>query len=277
MRKLIIGASVLLAVIVGGLFYLFSSIDGIVKTVIERVGTQVTGVKVSVGSVAIRLSEGKAAIKGLTIANPPGFSANPAIKFGEVAVTLDTGSLNRNPIVISEILVATPAVALEVSPTSGSNLDVLRRNIAGADQAKPAAGADQPVQSEAAKTEAAKTEPAKGSDRKVVIDRLAITGGEVDLALGGLPSVPGAPTTAATAKIGDIVLTDIGRAEGGATAVQVGQKVLDALIGGAIKSSGNSDGLLGDIGEKIKEAIPAEKLKALPGQAGEALKGLLGK
>jgi len=276
MRKLIIGASVLLAVIVGGLFYLFSSIDGIVKTVIERVGTQVTGVKVSVGSVAIRLSEGKAAIKGLTVANPPGFSANPAIKFGEVSVTLDTASLNRNPIVISDILVANPAVALEVSPTSGSNLDVLRRNISGADQAKPAA-AEQPAQGEAAKAEPAKTEPAKGSDKKVVIERLAITGGEVDLALSGLPAVPGVPNTATTAKIGDIVLTDIGRAEGGATAVQVGQQVLDAVISGAIKSSTKTDGLLGEIGEKIKDAIPTEKLKALPGQAGEALKGLLGK
>lgn len=277
MRKLIIGASVLLAVIVGGLFYLFSSIDGIVKTVIERVGTQVTGVKVSVGSVAIRLSEGKAAIKGLSVANPPGFSANPAIKFGEISVTLDTASLNRNPIVISEILVAAPAVALEASPVSGSNLDVLRRNITGADKAKPAAAADRPAQSEAAKTEAAKTEPATGSDKKVVIDRLAITGGQVDLALSGLPKIPGAPNTTSTAKIGDIVLTGIGRNEGGATAVQVGQKVLDALIAGAIKSSANSDGLLGDIGDKIKEAIPTEKLKALPGQAGDAIKGLFGK
>jgi hypothetical protein len=277
MRKLIIGASVLLAVILGGVFYLFSSIDDIVKTVIERVGTQVTGVKVSVGSVAIRLSEGKAAIKGLTVANPPGFSANPAIKFGEIAVALDTASLNSNPIVIKEILIATPGVALEVLPTGGTNLDALRRNIAGADQAKPAAGADQPVQSEAAKTEAAKTQPAKGSDKKVVIDRLAMTGGQVDLAVNGLPSVPGVPNTAATAKIGDIVLTDIGRAEGGATAVQVGQKVLDALIAGAIKSSGNSDGLLGDIGDKIKDAVSGDKLKALPGQTGDAIKGLFGK
>lgn len=272
MRKLIIGASVLLAVILGGVFYLFSSIDDIVKTVIERVGTQVTGVKVSVGSVAIRLSEGKAAIKGLTVANPPGYSANPAIKFGEIAVTLDTASLNSNPIVIKEILVASPGVALEVLPTGASNLDTLRHNIAGADQAKPAASADQP-----AKADAAKTDGAKKSDKKVVIDRLAITGGQVDLALSGLPAVPGAPSTATTAKIGDIVLSDIGRAEGGATAVQVGQKVMDALIAGAIESSTKSDGLLGAIGDKIKEAIPAEKLKALPGQASDAIKGLLGK
>jgi len=277
MRKLIIGASVLLAVILGGVFYLFSSIDDIVKTVIERVGTQVTGVKVSVGSVAIRLSEGKAAIKGLTVANPPGFSTNPAIKFGEIAVALDTATLNGNPIVIKEILVATPGVALEILPTGGTNLDALRRNISSAGQAKPAASTDQPAQSDAAKAEAAKAEPAKGSEKKVVIDRLAITGGQVDLAVSGLPSVPGAPNTASTAKIGDIVLTGIGRAEGGATAVQVGQKVLDALIAGAIESSGKSDGLLGDIGDKIKDAVSSEKLKALPGQAGDAIKGLFGK
>jgi len=271
MRKLIIGASVLLAVILGGVFYLFSSIDGIVKTVIERVGTQVTGVKVSVGSVAIRLSEGKAAIKGLSVANPPGFSANPAINFGEIAVALDTASLNGNPIVIKEILVATPAVALELSPTGGTNLDVLRRNIAGAGQDKPAASADKPDQSEAAKAEAAKTEPAKGADRKVVIEHLALTGGQVDLAIGG---VPGAATTA---KIGDIVLTDIGKESGGVTAVQVGQQVLNALISGAVKSSATQNGLVGNVADKLKDALPAEKLKALPGPAGNAVKSLLGK
>ncbi|CCG39894.1 DUF748 domain-containing protein [Magnetospirillum molischianum] len=271
MRKLIIGASVLLAVIVGGLFYLFSSIDGIVKTVIERVGTQVTGVKVSVGSVAIRVSEGKAAIKGLTVANPPGFSANPAIKFGEVAVSLETTSLNSNPIVIKEILIASPAVALEVSPNGGSNLDVLRRNISGTDQDKTATDGEKPVQSDAAKTEAAKTEPAKGADKKVTIDRLAITGGQVDLAVGG---VPGAATTA---KIGDIELTGIGRDNGGATPVQVGQEIMNALISGAINSSGSLDGVLGNVADKIKEAVTDEKLKAITGQAGEALKGVLGK
>jgi hypothetical protein len=272
MRKIIIGVSVLLAVIVGGIFYLFSSLDSIVKTAIERVGTRVTGVKVSVGAVAIRLSEGKATVTGLSIANPPGFSANPAIKLGEIGVILDTASLNRTPFIIKDITIASPAVALELAPSGTSNLDALRRNVTGGASGKDAAEA-QPVQSEAAKAEAGKPEP-KGADKKVVIDHLAITGGQVDLAVGG---VPGAATTA---KLGDIVLTDIGREGGGVTAVQVAQTVLDALISGAIKSSSNIDGVLGSVTDKVKEALPtpaAEALKALPGPAGEALKGLLGK
>ncbi|MEO0036112.1 MAG: hypothetical protein RLZZ501_2135 [Pseudomonadota bacterium] len=167
MRKFIIGVGLLLAVIAGGLFYLFSSLDGIVKTVIERVGSDVAGTKVSVGGVALRLAEGKATLSGLTVANPPGFSSEPAIRLGEVTIALDTTSLNHSPIVIKEVSVAAPAVALELG-AGGSNLAVLRRNVTGAtagrDEAAPAEAAvtqAEPAQAEVAQTEPAQTEVAK--------------------------------------------------------------------------------------------------------------------
>ena len=258
MRKLLIAGGVVLTVIIGGAVYLFSSLDSIVKKIIEDVGTQVAGVKVSVGGVKISLSEGKASITGLSVANPPGFSSDPAIKLGEISVALDTGSLNKNPIVVKDILVASPAVSYELA-SGGSNLDAIQRN----------------VQSFTAKQGGAKPEPAKpadkaadkaadkGEEKKVVIDHLAITGGQVKLAAGG---IPGAATTANLPKI---ELRDIGKESGGASSAQVAQKVMDSLINGAIKASSSFGNVLGNVGDKAKALIP--------GDAGGALKGLLGK
>lgn len=254
MKKLLIIGGVVLSVIVGGAVFLFSSLDTIVKKIIEDVGSQVAGVKVSVGGVKISLTEGKASITGMSIANPPGFSSDPAFKLGEISVTLDTGSLSKNPIVIKDVLIASPAVSYELA-SGGSNLDQLQKNVK-AFTAKQGAGKveDKP----------ASTKPAdKSEEKKVVIDRLAITGGQVKLAAGG---IPGADTTA---KLGDMVLTGIGKDSGGASSAQVAQKLLDAMVNGAIKSASGLGNLVGNATEKLKGAIP--------GDAGNAVKGLFGK
>ena len=254
MRKLLIIGGIVLTVIIGGAVYLFSSLDSIVKKIIEDVGTQVTGVKVSVGGVKISLSEGKASITGLTVANPPGFSSDPAIKLGEIGVALDTGSLNKNPIVVKDVLIGAPAIAYELG-SGGSNLDAIQRNVQAFTAPKGGAKAE-------TKAEPAKTGD-KSEEKKVVIEHLAITGGQVKLAAGG---IPGAATTASLPKI---ELKDIGKDSGGASASQVAQKLLDSLVNGAIKASTSFGNVLGVVGDKAKTLIP--------GDAGGALKGLLGK
>ena len=251
MKKLLIIGGIVLTVIVGGAVYLFSSLDGIVKKIIEDVGSQVAGVKVSVGGVKISLSEGKASITGLTVANPPGFSSDPAIKLGEISVVLDTGSVRSNPIVVKDVLIGAPAVAYEIA-SGGSNLDAIQKNVqaftakqGGGKPAEPAKAGD------------------KSEEKKVVIDHLAITGGQVKLAAGG---IPGAATTANLPKI---EMKDIGKGSGGASATQVAQKVLDALVNGAVKSASSLGNLVGNVGDKAKALIP--------GDMGGSVKGIFGK
>ncbi len=256
MKKLLIIGGIVLTVIVGGAVYLFSSLDGIVKKIIEDVGSQVAGVKVSVGGVKISLSEGKASITGLTVANPPGFSSDPAIKLGEISVVLDTGSVRSNPIVVKDVLIGAPAVAYEIS-SGGSNLDAIQKNVEAFTAAKQGAKAE-PVKSEPAAKPGDKSE-----EKKVVIDHLAITGGQVKLAAGG---IPGAATTANLPKI---EMKDIGKGSGGASATQVAQKVLDALVNGAVKSASSLGNLVGNVGDKAKALIP--------GDMGGSVKGIFGK
>lgn len=246
MRKIILIVVAVLVVAIGaGVAFLSSNLDGIVKTVIETAGTEVAGVKVSVGDVKISLSEGKATIAGLTVANPPGFSTPHAFKLGAITVALDTGSLTANPIVIKDISVAAPEVTYEMGASGGSNIDAIQKNVA----AKTAGGS-------AADKKAAD----KGEEKKLVIDRLAITKGTVNLAT----AIPGVKSSATLA---DIVLTGIGRKSGGASAGEVAKQVMDALTKSAL-SAGKSMGI-GSIGDAVKGAVP--------GDAGGALKGVFGK
>jgi hypothetical protein len=247
MRKILIGGGVAVTLIIGAAVFLFSSLDTIVKKIIEEAGSQVAGVKVSVGGVKISLADGKAQITGLRVANPAGFKTDTAFELGEVAVALDTGSIGKNPFVVKDVLIGGPAVTYELG-AGGTNLDQLQKNVK-AFSAKSGGGSK----------EAAK--PAdKEEAKKMVIDRLAITGGQVKLAAAGMDS---------TAKLGDITLTGIGRDSGGASAAQVAEKLLDALVNGAVKSSAGFQGLLSGATDKAKALIP--------GDAGNAVKGLFGK
>lgn len=216
MRKMVLigggAVAAVVAVAVILIVFVFSSLDGLVKKAIETVGSQVAGVPVTVSAVKIDVTGGKASIKGLVVGNPKGFASPRAFALGEISVALDASSVTGNPIVIKDISVSSPEVTVEMG-AQGSNLDALKRNIAG----KGGASSSAPSSGDS------------GSDKKMVIDRLALTGGSVVLAT----PIPGAKTSA---KLGDIVLTGIGRKSGGASATQVAETVLDALVNSSLKA-----------------------------------------
>ena len=52
---------------------------------------------------------------------------------GNITTRIDTSSINRNPIVIDEILISAPAVVYEINKAGLSNVDVLKKNLAQAE------------------------------------------------------------------------------------------------------------------------------------------------
>ena len=76
MKKVILGTvAVLLVAVVGVGVFLMQNLDGIVKNMIEKVGSDVVNTEVRVQEVKLNLSEGSATLRGFTVANPPGFSS----------------------------------------------------------------------------------------------------------------------------------------------------------------------------------------------------------
>ena len=69
MKKGIIAAVLLLVVvgIAGVGLYVSHNIDGLVKEMVESIGTDVTGTQVAVTDVTISLADGAGAVSGLTV------------------------------------------------------------------------------------------------------------------------------------------------------------------------------------------------------------------
>jgi len=123
LKKLLIFLFILIVIFAGIGYYILSNIDSIAKNIIEESGTKASGTDVRVESVRIELKEGKATINNLSVANPPGFSDNPAFRFSEVTaiIELTTG-------VVKRIYTSQPEIHIEFKGDK-SNFDILSRNI----------------------------------------------------------------------------------------------------------------------------------------------------
>lgn len=129
MKKILAILGGVVLVIVIAVFLLLGSLDSIIKGQIEKVGTELTGVPVTVGSVELSLTDGAGTISGLTIANPPGYSDNPAFSLGTLKLGIDINSLSKaNPIVLDNLVIDSMDANLELR-TDSSNLSVIAENV----------------------------------------------------------------------------------------------------------------------------------------------------
>lgn len=265
-RGLLIGGGVVVAVlvvVVAVAVYVFSNLGSLIKTAVEKYGTEVVQAPVTLGSADVSIKSGEGGLKNLVVANPKGFTTPSAFKMGGISVKLDTNRLSKDLIVIKEIAIDAPEVTYELASGGGSNIDAIQKNV-NAYTAKLGGGA--------------KKEEKKGEGPKLIIDHIYIRGGKVNVASSLLKGQSlGAP-------LPTIHLTDIGKDKKGATPGEVASKVLDAITKGATSavSTLNLDklkGLATGAGDAAKKA-----LEGAPGAAGDAakgaadkLKGLLGK
>jgi len=126
--------AILVVVIAGAVFYVFSNLDAIVKAAIEQHGSDAVKTSVQVEAVAIKLTDGAAVINGLTVANPDGFSLPQAFSLGEIEVDINLEKTNKELIAIDAINIAAPRVFYEINAQRQSSLNILKDNLdAGAD------------------------------------------------------------------------------------------------------------------------------------------------
>lgn len=258
MKKLIYIGVALLVVIAIGIYFLFSSLNSIVKAAVEKVGSDATQAQVRLANVDIQITSGKGAMRGLTVGNPSGFKTDRAFSLGEISLQVDVGSVTKDTIVIKEVVIAAPEVTYELA-TGGSNIDALQRNV----NAYTGGGGG-------------KTEKGKGSSeggKKMVIENLYVRNGKVNVSATAL----GDKTM--TTPLPDIHLTNIGKQSGGATAGQVTQQVLSAIGQSASKAATSLPEvgkLVGSMKERAAGVVGAAKEGAAK-EAGEGLKKLFGK
>ncbi|MDQ6960199.1 MAG: hypothetical protein Q9M27_04140 [Mariprofundaceae bacterium] len=266
MKKILIGVVALLVITVGIFVFVLSSLDGIVKRAIETYGSKATRTQVSVYNVKIKVKSGEGAIRGLNVANPKGFSDPDIFKLGMISMKINTDTVMKNPIIIDTVTIRSPEIFYEINKSGVSNVDVLKKNLAGAGGASGSAGKSD-----------------KGKPLKMIIRKLVVEGGKASVriaALGGKVQHVNIPR---------IQLTDVGKKSGGATAAEVA-RILGKRLVKSVKNSvaklgvrqylGKSadlfrKGALGKAG-KIGGNL-GNTIGGAAGNVGGALKGLLGK
>jgi hypothetical protein len=147
-------------------------------------------------------------IQGVQLANPEGYTPEKALELSEMSVNLEVMSVFTDVIHVREIVLSGP-YASYVTENGKSNFEQIAANMK-----RPAATSASQTPAPAAP----EAKPSAAPGKKVVIDRLAIV--KPRLKVFVLPTMP----------FGDIVLTDIGRASNGATLMEVGAALADAVM-----------------------------------------------
>jgi uncharacterized protein involved in outer membrane biogenesis len=210
MKKWLLIGGGLVVVILAGLFYLYSSLGSLIKTAVEKYGSEITQAKVRLNAAEVSATSGTGALRGLFVGNPQGFKTASAFQLGEISLTLDVGTITSDPVVIKEIVVSAPEVTYELGP-QGSNIDTIKRNVDGY------------LKGSGTKKEAESTaESKKAAGRKIVIENLYIRNGRVNIGSTISDKTMSAP-------LPDIHLTNIGKQKGGATPGEVAEKIIGAL------------------------------------------------
>ena len=250
MKKLMIIGGVLIVVVVGAAVLLFAGLDDLVKTAVEKGGSEATQVEVSLNSASVKPTEGSATLNGLVVGNPGGFKTDNAFELGLISVKIDPSTVTQDPVVIKEVIISKPVVTYELG-SNGSNIDAIKANVeklAGSGGGS-SGGGDGP---------------------KIIIEHLYVRDGAVNVSATSL----GGKTMSAA--LPEIHLTDIGKDKGGADANEVASKIMAALtknVGGFISGLDISS---------VFEGMPnvSDSLKGMAGgameKAGEVMKGVTG-
>jgi hypothetical protein len=210
--KVVVGVGVVLVIcIVGVVLLLRSNLDALVKAAIEHYGTEVTGTRVSLDSVELSLGDGKGTIRGLKVANPPGFSGGNAFELDQITFVVDLGSIAANPIVLEELIVISPRVSYERNAEGKGNLDVILDNLKKA-EGEPSSQAPE--------------EPG-GEAKRLKIDRFVFEGGRMKITMPQLKEP-------LDEELPEIKLSNVGGADGG-TPSQIGTQVMREFVNSAAR------------------------------------------
>jgi len=250
----------LLLLLTLGLVWIFQG--SIVRTAVESGGTWATGVETRVDDVSAGLLGGKLELEGLTLANPPGFAAEPFFALRAVRADWDSRSLFGDTIHVRELELDGLALRIERN-ASGTNYGRIL------DHAGQKGSGDKPM-----------PEAEEGTKRALRVDRIVLKDVSAELILADLPIGTG-PLRVTVPRL---ELSNF--QSNGPTHVIVGQ-LLAAVVEAALKASLDAGtsifpaDLAGDLKAKLagveaalKGAIQEGNVEGSIQEAGKALDGL---
>lgn len=245
MKKILLTlVSLILLTLLGGLGYLYFSLNSLVKKAVETVGPTITKTDVRLASASLSPFSGSGRLSGFVVGNPDGYKGPFALKLGSIAVSVDKKTLLNDPIVVQSVIISSPEVMLMGTP-GGTNLQKLMKNI---QSSGPASG----KQEKSSATES----------KKFVVREVVISGAKLHLSANALNQ-----KVSQTLSIPDIRLQNIGTAGKGVSARDIAMQVIDPLLNAALKEGLNALGKQGlqQLQQQGARQLGNELNKALPG------------
>ena len=217
MKKFLIFAGSLLTILIILFLVAMLSLNSMVKSSIEEIGTEMTGTAVTVGSVSISPFSGKGTITGFRIANPADYQEDYAFQTDDFFIELDPWSLFSDEVVVHEIIITSPSIYVE-QKLPENNINAILQHIRNISDYET-------------------------SDQEMVVEYFLLTDGTVDLytEIGGERS--------AKVEISTIELHDLGRGGGQQAIEGIIREIAEEIAGEALRGAVQSGG------EQIRDAI----------------------
>ena len=222
-----------LAVVLVGLFVALELwLDRALVKTFNLAAPAALGVPARLDGAHISLLRGHVDLRGLHVGNPEGFHTDGLLALASVVVRLDPSSLAADTLVIREIAVDGLVLTYERG-LRDSNLGTLIEQLSG----------DAPDRKDGER----KAEKPDGDGRpakKVVVDKLAVSGTRMNFSVTGAAALTGGG--AIPIPLPPIALSDLGKEEQGISAAEAVQRFLGALAGAAGTAIAGSAQLIGD-------------------------------
>ncbi|MFO7847465.1 hypothetical protein [Rhodohalobacter sp.] len=211
------GLGGILAILIIGFLVLTMSVDSIVKTGIETVGSEMTGTAVTVERVSISPFSGSGTISGFRVENPEGFEKEYALEVDDFSLELSIRSLFTDEMVVHNIEVDSPSIYVEQKMPE-NNLRTIMNNIESLSAGET-------------------------TEKALVIEHFIMTEGSADLytEIGGERS--------ARVEIAQIELNDLGRGGAKQAVEDVIQEIAENVVDQSLRAAAESGS------EQIQDAI----------------------
>lgn len=261
--KVLLGLLVLIVAVVAIVVVLvFKNLDGIIKTVVETVGSDVTQVTVSLDQVNSELTAGRIELHGFTIANPKGFNGPYLFDMDEVALQIEPKSLTGGVVVVNEVLVDGAKIVAELKGQS-TNIQALQDNISKS----VGSGTDSSEKSKPAEQAAT---PSEAADVRLMVEKVSLINNNLQLKTDQWGE--------RTVKMPAINMNNLGDRKTGLTPEEFSAEIVSRLTDAAEKAVENELKELAK--DKAKEELNKQIDKNLSDKDKEQLnqlKGLFGK
>jgi hypothetical protein len=199
---MLVGVVVAAAVLIAAAAYVATRLRPAIAAAVEEYGEQATGTPVDVGSVAVSLADSRATLADLAVGNPKGYMTDYALRIGEIEVVIDVPSLARDTIVLRDVTLKEATLNAEQHGTSSNLTEILDHMNSGAD------------------------ESAADEGQKLIVERFRLVGAHIAVTSDALSKPE-------SVDLADIVVNDVGKAEGGVTFSEATEQLLKPILAAA--------------------------------------------